>query len=141
MKYDATDEDLPDFLFDKSKLPEPAAIDPRKRAEIAVQAHYPALSEKQRKREERALKRAEREGEGLEDAKVFVKRAKKIQMWDWLLGLEQTFPAMNFRERDFCEVLLKKFRKYTPYGVKWVTEKQFQWLKTIAATYVRLPRQ
>ena len=139
MKYEATDDDLPDFFYDATKVPERSKVDPLKRAEIAVQAHYPAIHEKQRKREERLLRRAKREGNGLRDKKIYVKQAKKLQMWDWLLSL-QTGQKFYGKEAIFCTELYDKFKKYTPYHVKWITENQFQFLKSIAAKYLRIPK-
>jgi SAS complex subunit 4-like protein len=139
-EYQATDDDLPDIFFTDGRgrhVPESQGIDPRKRAEIAVQLHYPAISAKQKRREERAMKRHEREtAEGIQDRKVYVKLSRKLQMYDWLRGLEVSFPIMQARERDFCEKLLAQFRKYTPYSVKWITRKQYDWLHQISATYL-----
>jgi hypothetical protein len=138
MTYNATDDDLPDFFRDGS-LPKPPKKDVRKVAEQAVLHHYPQIAEKQQRREARALAKAQRDGVRLQERKQYVKRAKKLQMWDWLRGLKVSFPIMRQREREFYEGMLLKFEKYTAYNVKWVTENQYQWLKNISTTYLRVP--
>jgi len=139
MTYQATDDDLPEYLFNDRALPEPPKIDPRKRAEAAVLAHYPEIRAKQLKKEEQALRKAQSEGVQLQEKKVYVKLSKKLQMWDWLLSLERTCPIMRKPEADYIVQMLAKFRKYTPYGVKWITKKQYEWLKFISVSYLRIP--
>lgn len=137
--YQATDDDLPEYLFNDRALPEPPKIDPRKRAEVAVLAHYPEIRAKRLRKQEQALRKAQSEEVQLQEKKVFVKLSKKLQMWDWLLSLEKTCPIMRQAEAVYITQMLEKFRRYTPYGVKWITKKQYEWLKFISVSYLRIP--
>lgn len=137
-KFHATDDDLPEELFSDKPLKRQAER-PRD-AEIAAQVFFPvikkpaALTAKQ----ERDLKRDREESEHLEEKKIFVKVGKKSQMYTWLYVMSKNnlFSAMEPREQDFCLKLLTKFQKYSVQGVKWITLKQYQWLKRIAGKYI-----
>lgn len=136
--YVATDDDLPDIFWEDGKRPASQSPHESLRGTVAIQVHFPAIiskTAKQERREQRAIERDKRDS-ATESKKHFVQLGKKTQMYGWLLALENTFAGMDFRERDFCEKLLLKFRKYTPERAKWVTRAQFNWLKFISERYL-----
>ncbi len=142
--YHATDDDLPDIFRvpsdGNSGCPNPDNESSIARV-AAVQLHYPEIRlKKDQRRADRIMRRHEREGIQLQDRKQYIKLGKKLQMFDWLSVLEISFPIMRDIERNFCEQLLAKFRQYTPYAVKWVTRKQYDWLLQISAQYLPVPK-
>jgi hypothetical protein len=137
---DIDDSDLPEILWPGGKAPEPRPLDKYREAAAKVEAHYPAILEQKRQRKiDRVIKRDREDSAKERGGPCYIKRARKIQMYTWLMHLRNTFPAMDYRERNFCETLLAKFQKYTPYGVKWITRKQFDWLKNISVRYIHIP--
>jgi len=143
-RYKADDDDLPDIFFDRTveRNDQHHANDLSASKSIAVQVHFPAISwknAKQQARERRALKRENKESIN-ETRRVYVKRAKREQMYDWLKHLEGTLPGMDYRERDFCEKLLRRFRRFGIERIKWVTLAQYQWTKWIAERYIWIPK-
>lgn len=150
--YIATDDDLPELFFlpagdhGKSSV---AARDVSSAARAAaVMAHYPEIRVKpgQRRRQEAAI-RSEREISVGKDKKVFIKLGKKCQMWDWLRGLfdAETIGQVRAENSDqvmrFLSELYAKFYRYTPEGAKWVTRKQYDWLRHIACQYLKVPHE
>ena len=143
--YTATDDDLPAIFWQKPKAgkDEAGAMTQAERA-VAVSLHYPAIkvSRRQQQRCEAAL-RSEREV-SLQDRKVFIKLSKKLQMWDWLCGLlepETIIRIQNRQELTFVTQLYAKFFRYQPNKLKWVTRKQYDWLKYIACQYLKVPNE
>ncbi len=139
--YIATDDDLPPnmwpgFVESQNK----PSTDEQKRREAAVALHYPEIRVKQEARRAERIMRANRRSEQQGDRKVYLKLAKKCQMFDWLSGLKVAFPIMRPQERQFCESLLKKFMKYSPARAKWITRAQYDWLKWIASQYLMVPK-
>ena len=142
MTYRATDDDLPDVFWSGKPQVSKYPPDEELRSVIAAQLHYPEI--KLTRKQQRDLDRDRRESSHNPlggDRKKFVRLPKKQQMFDCLRDLEATFPAMDTRERQFCEQMLAKFRKYTPVLAKWVTEKQYRWCNFIAGKYLKLPRR
>lgn len=145
--YVATDDDLPDIFWQESKrldLPVNNCMSEKSHA-VAVLLHYPEIriSKSQQRRRAAAL-RSEREF-SLTERKVFVKLSKKCQMWDWLKTLfdGNTIGQIRAKQGDktvsFLTQLYAKFYRYTPYKIKWITEKQYQWTKHIACQYIKVP--
>ena len=100
------------------------------------------MPKRQQQRRE-AVNRSEREV-SLEDKKVYVKIAKKLQMWSWLRGMfepDTIVKVRRQRELIFLTQLYAKFYRYTPYKVKWITRKQYDWLKWIACQYLKVPNE
>jgi hypothetical protein len=143
-RYKADDDDLPDIFFDSAvefgKQRDSGSVSDRK--SVAVQVHFPVINwknSKQERREKRAIEREQRDNFN-DTRKVFVKSAKRQQMFDWLTHLEGTFPGMDERKRDFCEKLLRRFRRYGIQRIKWVTRAQYDWTKWIAERYIWIPK-
>jgi hypothetical protein len=134
-KYKATDDDIP---WDANGVKEEfgkLVVNAELSKEVAVQVHFPVIPEEQLTRRQRASLKADREG-GLfrEDRRVYIKIGKKRQMYWWLCSIESSgFAKLTTGERQFCVVQLEKFKRYTVQGAKWITDKQFQWVKSIAA--------
>lgn len=147
--YIANDEDLPEIFFRK---PNAASGDSNWRAvsqtarSTAVQLHYPEIrvSKSQQRRRAAAL-RYEHEV-SLQDRKVYVKLSKKLQMWSWLTNLFEAETITHIGEEQgprvlsFLTQMYAKFYRYTPYKCKWVTAKQYEWLKHIACQYLKVPK-
>ncbi len=150
--YLANDDDLPELFFlptaSAGKNSGVAARDDAVRS-AAVLAHYPEIRVKARQQQRRdAANRSERDIQiGNKDRKVFVKIGKKCQMWDWLRGLfeKDTIGQVRAENSDavmqFLTQLYAKFYRYSPHGVKWVTRKQYDWLRHIACQYLRVPNE
>ena len=143
--YTATDDDLPAIFWQKRKARKDVVgtMTQAERA-AAVSLHYPAIkvSRRQQQRREAAL-RSEREV-SLQDRKVFIKLSKKLQMWDWLCGLlepDTIVKIQNRQELTFVTQLYAKFFRYQPNKLKWVTRKQYDWLKYIACQYLKVPHE
>lgn len=146
-KYIATDDDLPDIFWPEGEAPKRSgtALSAEAQAQTKLQLFYPEIripAAQQRRRE--AAIRSEREI-SLEDKTVYVKLAKKVQMWSWLRALfspdviPQVRAENSDRVMDFLTRLYAKFYRYSPHNVKWITLKQYEWLKHIAAQYVKTP--
>ena len=141
MTYHATDDDLPDIL--REDTPRSAPVPPREDLQraVAAQVHFPAVSASLTRKQQRDLDRDRRESKRnpLGKRKQYVKIGKKVQMYDWLRTLEPDFRDMDAGEARFCVSLLYKFRHYTVYRVKWITQPQYEWLRNIAEKYLKLP--
>lgn len=138
MTYEATDDDLPEELFSDKPISEKLK---ERDSGIAAQVFYPVIKEiKLTRRQERSLKE-DREG-SREDRRIQIRIGKKRQMYEWLKSIEsyQLFGAMDDGEKSFCYKILEKFNKYTVQRTKWITQKQYEWLKFIAAKYLPLPQ-
>ena len=139
--YIATDYDLPPNMWpgfvESQNRP---TIDEQKRREAAVALHYPEIRVKQEARRAERIMRAHRRSERDDGRKIYLKLAKKCQMFDWVNGLQVSFPIMRLKERQFCEHLLTKFMKYSPVKAKWITQAQYNWLKWIASQYLMVPK-
>lgn len=136
-KYVSSDGDLPD-VFWEGEAPKREKTENDLAKEVKVQVHFPAIidkSKKQLKREARAIKKDEADRER-GDKRTFVKFAKKSQMYQWLIALEQIIPVMDRGEMIFCSKLLFKFRKYGVERSKWISRAQYDWLKFIAKRYL-----
>ena len=140
--YIATDNDLPEIFWQKPEAQKDKVrtMTQAERA-AAVSLHYPAIkvSRRQQQRREAAL-RSEHEV-SLQDRKVFIKLSKKLQMWDWLCGLlepDTIVKIHNQKELAFVTQLYAKFFRYQPHKLKWVTRKQYNWLKYIACQYLKV---
>lgn len=149
-EYIASDDDLPELFFlskDEKIVTKERETTAATRA-AAVLAHYPEIRVKpgQRRRQEAAL-RSEREISVGKEKKEFIKIGKKCQMWDWLCALfeRETIGQVRAENSDavmkFLSELYAKFYRYTPHGVKWVTRKQYDWLKHIACQYLKVPNE
>lgn len=137
-KYEATDDDLPDLFFGKHVKQGTVTLPSEK--EIQVALHYPSVewrSPKRIRHEEREARKAEKAGDP--NRKQFIKSDKKRQMNSWLEALDEQRPVMNPWEIGFVIRLLEKFRKYYP-EVKWITIKQYEALKHIAVSCLKLPK-
>lgn len=136
------DSDLPAIFWPDGSAPKCETKNSELSREVAIQVHYPVFvkSQKRETQERRALDRDRKESV-LAEQKSFVRLGKKQQMFDWLIALENTFPGMDERERDFCRKLLDRFRKYGIVKTKWITKKQYDWLKFISTRYICLPNR
>ncbi len=147
--YIATDDDLPSIFWREPESPgtdEDHGAKPlkeRSRA-VAVSVHYPEIKIPRRVQQRRdAALRAEREV-SLHERKIFIKLSKKLQMWDWLCSMLEPDVVVKIRnqaELGFVTQLYAKFFRYTPYKLKWVTRKQYDWLKYIASQYLKVPNE
>ena len=151
--YIPTDDDLPELFFLPANSSGSSGVEARSVSgaarSAAVLAHYPEIRVKARQQQRReAANRSEREiSIGSKDRKVFIKLGKKCQMWDWLRGLFEKEIIGQVRAEnsdavmDFLSKLYAKFYRYTPYGVKWITRKQYDWLRYIACQYLKVPNE
>jgi hypothetical protein len=145
--YHATDDDLPEIFWPGGKAPEPKPVDVNLRAEVAAALHYPAILVKKAEREQErrsresvlAVARELRQREQ-QERRIYVKAAKKIQLWDWLRSLAPFVSRMKPHEAQFCRSLLEKFETYGD-GTKWITLRQFEWCRSLASRYLLLPRE
>lgn len=137
MTYKATDDDLPDVFWNGK--PMVAEYPPSGWNNVAAQVHFPEVKYTARQQREIDRDRRESERDPLGKRKIYVKAAKRSQMYQWLLALEPNFRVMDSGEARFCVTLLAKFRKYTVLRVKWITQPQYQWLAQIAAKYIQFP--
>lgn len=131
------DDDLPDLFFGKDVKQGTVRLPSEK--EIQVALHYPSIewrSPKRIRHEELEARKAAKANDP--DRKQFIKSGKKRQMNSWLEALDAQRPVMSSWEIGFVTGLLDKFRKYYP-EVKWITIKQYQALRHIAASYLKLP--
>jgi len=155
--FQPSDEDLPSIFWKESGedsyfekrcphgyIPGDCEVCIQQTKSVAIQVHFPAVlqekSTEQVRREEKALARDRRESATVDKAQ-YIKIGKKSQMYSWLLTLEWAFPGMDFREREFCEKLLAKFRKYTVQYSKFITRKQYDWLKSLSEKYICIPKR
>lgn len=151
--YVATDDDLSELFFLPAGDRGRSSAETRRESSAAraaqVMAHYPEIRIKarQRQRQEAAI-RSEREIQiGGKDKKVYIKIGKKCQMWDWLRGLFDAEIIGQVRAENsdavmkFLSELYAKFYRYTPHGIKWVTRKQYDWLRHIACQYLKVPHE
>jgi len=144
--YIATDDDLPLIFWHEPESPRTddsggaGTLKERNRA-AGVILHYPEIKipRRQQQRREAAI-RSERKV-SLQDRKVFIKLSKKLQMWDWLCSLLESDTIVkihNQKELAFVTQLYAKFFRYQPHKLKWVTRKQYNWLKYIACQYLKV---
>lgn len=139
MTYIATDDDLPSIFWPDGPQRDARRVNDESWRGIALQVHFPYIkTRRQIAREQRALAADAKERQQ-PDRKIYVKLAKKQQMFQWLMSLEKTIPGMDRNEADFCSKLLVKFRRYSPARVKWITAKQYEWLKFIGTRYIHIP--
>lgn len=135
--YQATDDDLPDFDSVPSQEEQRRrAASIGQRASIAVQLHYPqaGLSE-QEKQAARAMRNGAPTAAQLDEQanrKKYIRWPKRAQMWDWLRALSAVDVALSTFERQFVSQMLDKFERWRD-RTKWITEKQYQFAKDIAA--------
>jgi tRNA splicing ligase len=141
-EYQATDDDLPDNFWEGVTKDDPLTQSSENARRAAVLFHYPEIrvpASQQRRRE--AAIRSEREF-SLTERKVYVKISKKLQMWDWLQHLfepDTIVKIENANELRFLTATYARFYRYTPFAVKWVTRKQYEWLRHIACQYLKVP--
>jgi hypothetical protein len=141
-KYEATDEDVPwksgERIEDCFKRLGYERKDKATDAEIAALWEFPVRKNELTKSQERSLKKDHAQALiGVASRKVYVKNAKKQQMYTWLsvLDLQMCFYQMNSRELGFCAYLLRKFQRYGT-KTKWLTQSQFDWLRQLAGRYL-----
>lgn len=147
-RYHATDDDLPDIFWPEGQAParQSSPLSAEAQAVTKLQLTYPEIrvSRSQQKRREAAI-RSESEV-SLVEKRVFVKVSKKMQMWSWLRAIfepdviGQVRAENSDRVMDFLTKMYAKFYRYSPHKVKWVTLKQYDWLKHLAAQYVKVPK-
>ena len=143
MSYDATDDDLPPIFFEgwDGKIDSARKNDADAVRRQGIALHYPEISVRQQRSSARRMARSLRESPELHDKRVYVKLAKKLQMYSILKSLAGTFRGMNDKERQFCEEMLAKFDKYGAEKIKWITLKQYEWVIYLGATYIHIPRE
>lgn len=136
-KFNATDDDLPDFFF-TGKLPAPRKIDGRR--EVALEIETPVLLPHQQSgyRNERRSNLAEVKQQC--EKRQYIKLQKKLQMAAWIdrLRLEKAEERMNEWETKFFASISAKFERYGPERVKWITMRQFLALRSITARHCKL---
>jgi len=140
-RYVATDDDLPDVFWPGGKVPDPKPVDAILQAQIAVSVHYSAIErEKAERREQRAVAFENRDALETIRGKRYVKFSKKEQMHAWLESLagQNAVSRMTPFERRFFEDMYARFAAYFP-AVKWVTQKQYEFLRSLAAKCLALP--
>ena len=141
--YEAQDDDLPSIFWDGSAEPlSSSTAEELAKRMVAVAVHYPTTTPTEQERIDARMERERRKNARLdinENRKIWVKRAKREQMWNWLEGLDAQgeFGRMSPRESHFSTSLLKKFRTYGN-RTKWITRRQYDWLQAIAAKSLRL---
>lgn len=140
-RYVATDEDLPEIFWPGGKVPESKPVDVVLQSEVAVSIHYSAIErEKAERREQRAAAFENRSALAEVRGKQYIKGSKKEQMHSWLESLaEQNAQSrMTPFEQRFFSDMHSRFLAWYP-AVKWVTQKQYQFLRSLAAKYLALP--
>lgn len=151
-RYCATDSDLPAIFWPDGQAPEEiqrSSSEEMKRY-AAISLHYPALTksdlEKQQARAEckaeRERKRDAREARS-EARSIYIKSAKRAQMAGWIFALSKQHAVnrMDSFERDFFLRTFTKFDRYFPFRLKWITQKQFDFARSLASRYLELPKE
>ena len=139
--YIATDDDLPEIFWPGGKAPEPKPVDAVLQSEVAVSIHYSAIErEKAERRERRAVAFENRSALAEIRGKQYIRFEKKEQMRAWLesLATQNATERMSPYEQRFFADTFGRFEAYFP-EVKWVTRKQYEFLKSLAAKYLALP--
>jgi len=141
--YIASDDDLPEIFWPGGKAPESKPVDAVLQAEVAVGIHYSAIErEKAERRKQRAVAFENRSALAEIRGKQYIKFEKKEQMNSWLESLAAQHAAARmspYEERFFAD-LFGRFEAYFP-AVKWITQKQYEFLKSLAAKYLALPNR
>jgi hypothetical protein len=139
----ASDEDLHPWFFGGEAPPQTLASWD-KISGAAVMLHWPmwSLSELERQQNRASAKGAptEKVFDSESGGKNHYIKGKKInQMRDWILSLstmpEEKRAKMTPYERIFCRTFYLKVKRYQK-GVKWVSQKQYELLREIAARYL-----
>jgi hypothetical protein len=144
MTYKATDDDLPDIFTNapsggglsvQETTPRTSEVE---RIPRLMWEHPGLVAWRQPEKRHRTTTKASLEAELRESTgkKQYVKLNKKRQMACWLeqLSMEEYRGKLNAWERNFVleSSLRKRFDKYAPEFVKWVTLKQYYALRAIA---------
>jgi len=141
--YVSTDADLPVSFWPDGELPDPKPVDAMMRARVAVSLHYSATErERAERREQRAVAFENRDALEAIRGKRYIKFEKKELMNAWIESLaeQNALERMTGYEQRFFTDMQSRFAAYFP-SVKWVTRKQFEFLKSIAAKYLALPNR
>lgn len=143
MSYHATDDDLPEIFWPGGKAPELSPVDTAKRAQMAVQRHYAPVEQSGSERRYARAVESERRTVAREldaDRKHYVRGKKCEQMHEWFeaLAVQKAQLRMTPYEQRFFADLLGRFQAWYP-RVKWITQKQYGFLRQIAARYLALP--
>ena len=141
--YIATDDDLPEIFWPGGKAPEPKPVDAVLQSEVAVSIHYSAIeSEKAERRQQRSIAFENRSALAEIRGKQYVRFEKKEQMNSWLesLAAQDAQSRMTPFEQRFFADMFGRFEAYFP-AVKWITQKQYEFLKSLAAKYLALPNR
>jgi hypothetical protein len=147
-EYIATDDDLPDNMWPEGERPacKAQAMSAETAAVTKLNLFYPEIRVPRSTQRRRAAAERSERSICFEERKVFVKLAKKIQMWSWLRALfepeiiGQVRAENSDKVMDFLTRMYAKFYHYSPHKVKWVTHKQYDWLQHLAAQYIKVPR-
>lgn len=141
--YVSTDADLPISFWPDGELPDPKPADAMMRAQVAVSLHYSAIErERAERREQRAVAFENRDALETIRVKRYVKFSKKEQMNAWLGALAEQNAASRmtpFEQRFFSD-MHSRFLKWFPC-VKWITQRQYEFLKFLAAKHLALPNR